>query len=164
MDISSPATSSAFDQQAARPMEKSVIRLRFIVAFAVAALTVAISLQPAVSGDKDPLFVSLLSDDAHAATMALHFAKAVQDQGHPVTVFFNNRGVLVASKAHGDTYPEQQKEIAALTNGGATLLACPHCMEYYGVEKTGLLSGVSPAEADAVTKQLFMDGTRTLTW
>ena len=141
-----------------------MIRLRVIVAFAVAALTVAISLQPAVSGDKDPLFVSLVSDDAHAATMALHFAKAVQDQGHPVSVFFNNRGVLVASKAHGDTYPEQQKEIAALTSGGATLLACAHCMEYYGIEQNGLLSGVSAGDADLVTKQLFMDGTRTLTW
>ena len=141
-----------------------MLKFRVIIAFAFVAITLGAGVQPAVSGDKDPLFLSLVSDDAHAATMALHFAKTVQDQGHPVTVFFNNRGVLVASKAHGDTYPEQQKEIAALTSGGAVLLACPHCMEYYGIEKTDLLSGVDAGDSDMVTKQLFMDGTRTLTW
>lgn len=145
-------------------MKKSVFRFGVIVAFVLAAVTLTASVQPAVSGDKDPFFVSLVSDDAHAATMALSFAKTIQDQGHPVTVFFNNRGVLVVSKAHGDTYPEQQKEIGNLTSGGAVLLACPHCMKYYGIEDSGLVSGVAVGDPDTVTKQLFMDGTKTLTW
>lgn len=79
-------------------MTKSVFRFGVILAFVLAAATLAASVQPAVSGDEDPFFVSLVSDDAHAATMALSFAKTIQDQGHPVTVFFSNRGVLVVSK------------------------------------------------------------------
>lgn len=57
-----------------------------------------------------------------------------------------------------------RKEIAALSSGGAVLLACPHCMEYYNIESIGLLSGVSVGEPDMVTKQLFMNGTRAPTW
>ncbi|WP_108681285.1 DsrE family protein [Methyloceanibacter sp. wino2] len=135
-----------------------------IVAFALAVLAMVATAQPAISGDKDPLFVSLVSDDAHAATMALSFAKTIQDEGHPVTVFFNNRGVLVASKGHTDTYPEQQKQIADLTSGGAVLLACPHCMKYYGLKDENLVDGVKEGDPKTVTKQLFMDGTKTLTW
>jgi sulfur relay (sulfurtransferase) complex TusBCD TusD component (DsrE family) len=141
---------------------KSVLSLSLLLAFA--ALMVAAKVQPAAAGDKDPFFVNLVSDDAHAATMALHFAKTIQDQGHPVTVFFNNRGVLVVSKAHGETYPEQQKEIANLSSGGAVLIACPHCMEYYGIKDAGLIGGVAVGDPAIVSKQLFMDGTKTLTW
>jgi sulfur relay (sulfurtransferase) complex TusBCD TusD component (DsrE family) len=108
--------------------------------------------------------VNLISDDAHGATMALHFARSMQEQGHPVTVFFNNRGVLVASKAHASTYPDQQKEIASLTSSGAVLIACPHCMKYYGVADTGLVSGVTVGTPAMLSKQLFQDGTKTLTW
>jgi sulfur relay (sulfurtransferase) complex TusBCD TusD component (DsrE family) len=145
-------------------MTKPVQRLLVLLFFALVILTIATSVQPAASDDKDPLFVSLVSDDAHAATMALSFAKAIQDKGHPVTVFFNNRGVLVASKAHSDTYPEQQKVIAELSSGGTVLLACPHCMEYYGIKDAGLLDGVVVGDPDAVSKQLFLGGTKTLTW
>lgn len=141
---------------------KSVISLSLLVAFA--ALMVTAKVGPATAGDKDPLFVNLVSDDAHAATMALHFAKTIQAQGHQVTVFFNNRGVIVASKGHVDTYPGQQKNIAELSGGGAVLIACPHCMEYYGIKDSGLVSGVVVGEPDMVSKQLFMDDTKTLTW
>lgn len=145
-------------------MKRSVPSLGIFASLALTVLAVVFSVQPAISGDKDPLFISLVSDDAHGATMALSFAKTNLEKGHPVTVFFNNRGVLVASKAHGSTYPEQQKDIAALTSGGAVLLACPHCMEYYGIEEAGLVSGVSVGDPDAVSEQLFKDGTKTLTW
>lgn len=44
------------------------------------------------------------------------------------------------------------------------LLACPHCMKYYGIEDTGLVRGVAVGGPDKVTERLFMDGTKTLTW
>jgi sulfur relay (sulfurtransferase) complex TusBCD TusD component (DsrE family) len=140
----------------------SALGLSLFVAFA--SLLGALMVKPALAGDKDPLFVNLISDDAHGATMALHFARSMQEQGHPVTVFFNNRGVLVASKAHASTYPDQQKEIASLTSSGAVLIACPHCMKYYGVADTGLVSGVTVGTPAMLSKQLFQDGTKTLTW
>ena len=141
---------------------KSLLAVSILLAFA--AMIAPAGMQSAAAGEKDPLFVNLVTDDAHGATMALHFAKSMQEQGHPVTVFFNNRGVLVVSKAHTSTYPEQQKEVANLTSGGAVLIACPHCMDYYGVKESGLIGGVVVGSPALLSKQLFLDGTKTLTW
>jgi sulfur relay (sulfurtransferase) complex TusBCD TusD component (DsrE family) len=145
-------------------MKQHLSALGLSIFLAFVALVGGAAVQPAAAGDKDPLFVNLVTDDAHGATMALHFAKSMQEQGHPVTVFFNNRGVLVASKAHGATYPEQQKEVASLNSSGAVLIACPHCMEYYGIKDAGLVSGVVVGTPAMLSKQLFLDGTKTLTW
>jgi sulfur relay (sulfurtransferase) complex TusBCD TusD component (DsrE family) len=128
------------------------------------ALTGIAAVQPAAAGDKDPLFINLVTDDAHSATMALTFAKEMQERGHPVTVFFNNRGVLLVSTPHSATYPEQQKDVTALGNKGATLIACHHCMDYYGVKESTLLAGIAVGTPELVSKQLFQEGTRTLTW
>jgi sulfur relay (sulfurtransferase) complex TusBCD TusD component (DsrE family) len=140
----------------------SALGLSLFVAFAT--VLGALTATPTLAGDKDPLFVNLVSDDAHSATMALHFAKSMQEQGHPVTVFFNNKGVLVASKAHASTYPDQQKNIASLSGSGAMLIACAHCMKYYGVADTTLVTGIVVGTPAMLSKQLFQDGTKTLTW
>ncbi len=145
-------------------MKQTLSALGLSIFFAFVTMVGVAAIQPAAAGDKDPLFVNLVSDDPHGATMALHFAKSMQEQGHPVTVFFNNKGVLVASKAHTSTYPSQQKDVASLGSSGAVLIACPHCMEYYGIKDTGLADGVVVGTPAMISKQLFLDGTKTLTW
>jgi hypothetical protein len=37
-------------------------------------------------------------------------------------------------------------------------------MKYYGVADTGLVSGVTVGTPAMLSKQLFQDGTKTLTW
>ena len=57
-------------------------------AFALLAVTAV----PAIAGATDPLFVNMTTDDPHRASMALTFALNQQRLGHPVTIFFNDKG------------------------------------------------------------------------
>jgi sulfur relay (sulfurtransferase) complex TusBCD TusD component (DsrE family) len=130
------------------------------------ALTVLIGLVglPALAGDADPLFVNLTSDDAHRVNMALDFGKKQMSRGHPLTVFLNDRAVLVASKGNAAKFPEQQKTLADLAGTGALLIACPFCMKHYGVQEADLVSGVRVGNPELTGGALFKDGTKTMTW
>jgi predicted peroxiredoxin len=119
---------------------------------------------PAYSGPNDPLFVNLLTEDGHRAGMALTFSKNQFERGHPVTVFFNDKGVLVLSKANAQKYGEQQKLIADLIGKGAVVLVCRMCMKHYGVAEGDLIPGAKFGTPELVGNGLFQDNTKTLTW
>jgi predicted peroxiredoxin len=119
---------------------------------------------PALAGPNDPLFVNLLTEDAHRARMALTFSKNQFERGHPLTIFFNDKGVLVVSKANAEKYGEQQKMIAELIGKGAVILVCPMCMKHYGVAEGDLISGARIGNPELVGNGLFKDNTKTLTW
>ena len=61
---------------------------------------------PVVAGNTDPLFVNLTSDDTHRTAMALSFGKAQIERGHPLTIFLNDKGVLIAAKSQTAKYAE----------------------------------------------------------
>lgn len=133
--------------------------------FACAAIVASpIAVSPAFAGDTDPLFVSATTDQPQRAEMALMFSKHQLDRKHPVTIFLSDRGVLIASKASGKKFKEQQELLGKLIAAGATVIACPMCMDYYGVKEADLLPGVKVGSAELIDGTLFKDNTKTLTW
>ena len=119
---------------------------------------------PASAGDKDPLFINMTTDDPHRASMAITFGANQAGRGHPLTIFLNDKGVLVGSKANASRYAEQQKKLNDLAAKGATILICAMCMKHYGVAEGDLLPGLKIGSPEVTGAALFRSDTRTLTW
>lgn len=131
---------------------------------AALALTLGSISTSVIAGDTDPLFVNMTTDDAHRAKMAITFSKSQQGRGHPVTIFLNDKGVLVGSKAHAKKYAAQQKTLSELLNNGAMVISCPMCMKHFGVKESDLLPGIKTGNPELTGGALFKDNTKTLTW
>jgi sulfur relay (sulfurtransferase) complex TusBCD TusD component (DsrE family) len=134
---------------------------QLLIVFALCIGTLA---APALAGDTDPLFVNLTSDDSHRANMAITFGGNQQELGHPLTVFLNDKGVLIGSKANADKFYEHQKKLSELMSKGATVVICPMCMKHYGVKEADLLPGLKVGKPELTGGALFKDNTKTLTW
>jgi sulfur relay (sulfurtransferase) complex TusBCD TusD component (DsrE family) len=119
---------------------------------------------PASAGDKDPLFINLTADDPHRANMAITFGANQFGRGHPLTIFLNDKGVLIGARTDTSRYAEHQKKLAELTSKGATVLVCPMCMKQYGVAEGDLLPGIRIGSPEVTGAALFRDDTKTLTW
>lgn len=96
--------------------------------------------------------------------MAVGFGGKQHAAGHPLTLFLNDKGVLVASKAHAQTFAEQQKMIADILAKGGEVIVCPKCMLHYSVKEADLLPGVKLGNPEVTGTALFKDNTKTLTW
>jgi sulfur relay (sulfurtransferase) complex TusBCD TusD component (DsrE family) len=130
----------------------------------VFAMLVGAAASPAVAGDTDPLFVNLTTDDSHRANMGISFGKNQLERGHPLTVFLNDKGVLIGSKVNATKFGEHQKMLGELLNKGAVVLICPMCMKHYGIKEADLLPGVKVGNPEVTGNALFKDNTRSLTW
>jgi sulfur relay (sulfurtransferase) complex TusBCD TusD component (DsrE family) len=119
---------------------------------------------PAIAGERDSLFINLTTDDPHRASMAISFGGNQFGRGHPLTIFLNDKGVLVGARSNASRYAEQQKSLAELMTKGTTVLICPMCMKHYGVAQSDLLPGIKVGSPDVTGGALFKDGSRTLTW
>lgn len=64
----------------------------------VLAILAAISLS-AFAGPNDPLFINLSTDELHRSTMAINFGKHHSANGHPLTIFLNDKAVMLGVKA-----------------------------------------------------------------
>ena len=135
---------------------KSVILALVLVTSPVNSLVFA--------GDKDPLFVNLTADELYRALMALTFSKHQLKLQHPVTIFLNNKAVLIASKANAEVFKEQQALLVELLDGGATVLICPMCMKHYSVADADLLPGIKVGNPEITGGALFRENTKTLSW
>jgi predicted peroxiredoxin len=111
-----------------------------------------------------PLFVNMTTDEAYRATMAIGFGRNQLSRGHGLTLFLNDKGVKLASKANAVTFGEQQKQLKELVEKGATIFVCPMCMKHYGIQDADLLPGLKVSSPELVEKALFADATRTLSW
>ncbi|MGB5108493.1 MAG: DsrE family protein [Formosimonas sp.] len=139
--------------------------MKFISQLLIAlALCVGTIATPALAGDTDPLFVNLTSDDSHRANMAITFGGNQHERGHPLTIFLNDKGVLIGSKANSAKFADHQKALSELMSKGATVLICPMCMKHYGVKETDLLPGMKVGKPELTGGALFKDNTKTLTW
>jgi intracellular sulfur oxidation DsrE/DsrF family protein len=119
---------------------------------------------PAMAGTTDPLFVNLTTDEAHRANMGIGFGGNQLQRGHPLTIFLNDRGVLIGSKAHAGRFAEQQKALTDLMGKGGTVLICSMCMKQHGVNAADLLPGVKVGSPEVTGDALFKENTQTLTW
>lgn len=119
---------------------------------------------PALAGDTDPLFVNLTSDESHRADMAFYFGEKQQERGHPLTIFLNDKAVLIGSKTNARRFAEQQKALTQLMNKGASILICTMCMKHYGVKEADLLPGIKVGGSDLTGEALFKDNTKALSW
>jgi predicted peroxiredoxin len=130
----------------------------------LSALVLALAGAPAWAGANDPLFINMTAEEGHRVNMALTFGAKQHAMGHPLTLFLNDKGVMVGSKAHAKQYPEQQKQIAEIIAKGGTVIICPMCMKHYGVKEEDLLPGVLIGKPELTGGALFKDNTKTLTW
>lgn len=112
----------------------------------------------------DPLFINMTADEPHRALMAIGFGKNQLERGHNLTLFLNDRGVLVASKVNGGKFPEQQKLLQAILAKGGMIYVCPMCMKQYGVKEADLLSGLKISSPELTGTALFATNTRTMSW
>jgi sulfur relay (sulfurtransferase) complex TusBCD TusD component (DsrE family) len=129
--------------------------------FVISATAVGI---PASAGERDPLFVNLTADQPHRSTMAIQFSKNQFERGHPVTIFLNDKGVLLGSKKNASIYREQQSALAEIIKQGGVVLICPMCMKEYGVKESDLIDGVQIGNSELTGSALFKDNTQTLSW
>jgi len=130
----------------------------------IATLLFSLCANSAVELNKDPLFINLTSNESHRATMAIGFGKNQLIKGHPLVVFLNDKGVLLASAKNTQKFTAQQQMIQEIIKSGGTVYACPSCMKHYGVEATDLLTGVKISTPDLTEAALFTGNVRTLSW
>lgn len=139
--------------------------MRFITRlFLTLALAFGACAGPAFAADTDPLYVNMTTEDSHRANMAITFSRNQFERGHPLTIFLNDKGVLVGSKANAEKYADQQKALTEMIAKGAVVLVCPMCMKHYGVKESDLLPGLKVGSPELTGAALFKDNTKTLTW
>jgi len=142
---------------------RRTLKRRVLFLAAVFALTSGLPF-PALAGDADPLFVNLTTSEPHRAKMALTFSAAQLERGHPLTIFLNDKGVMLASRAYATKFADHQKALADAMAKGATVIVCPMCMKAYKVKEADLVTGVQLGKTELTGGALFKEGTRTLTW
>jgi len=119
---------------------------------------------PASAGDKDPLFINLSTDKLPRVDHALHFGNVHFTKGHPLTIFLNGEGVLLATKSHAARYAAQQKTLAGMMAKGVVVIVCQFCIKQVGVEETDLLPGFKVGNPELTGGALFRDDTKTISW
>lgn len=130
---------------------------------AVLALLATLSLS-AFAGANDPLFINLTTDDAHRSTMALNFGKHHFANGHPLSIFLNDKAVILGVKAGSDKFAAQQKELTDIIANGGLVIMCPMCLKQTGFTEADLISGVKLGGPKITGDALFKDGTKTMSW
>jgi sulfur relay (sulfurtransferase) complex TusBCD TusD component (DsrE family) len=106
----------------------------------------------------------MTADQLHRTNMAIQFSKSQFERGHPVTIFLNDKGVLVGSKANAEIYKEQQAALTEIVKKGGVVIACPMCMKKYGIKESDLLDGIKVGTPELTGSALFRDNTKTLSW
>lgn len=118
----------------------------------------------AFAAANDPLFINLTSDDAHRSTMAITFGKHHFANGHPLSIFLNDKGVILGVKAGSEKYAAQQKELTDIIAKGGLVIICPSCLKQAGYTDADLIAGVKIGNPKVTGDALFKDGTKTMSW
>jgi predicted peroxiredoxin len=129
-----------------------------------ATLFVIVALSSSLfAGAKSPLFTNITSDEAHRTLMAVQFSTKMHLKGHPLTIYLNDKGVKLASKANKQ-YAEFQSKLEEAIAKGATVYICPMCMQEYKIEGSTLVKGVKVGNANLLEKAIFADDTTVISW
>lgn len=137
----------------------------FMKALKSVALAILTTLSlSAFAGANDPLFINLTTDEMHRSTMAINFGKHHSANGHPLTIFLNDKGVILGVKAGADKYAAQQKELSEIISKGGLVIICPMCLKQAGYTEADLLPGIKVGSPKLTGDALFKDGTKTMSW
>lgn len=136
--------------------------LRLLKSLLISSLAV-MSLS-AISGPNDPLFINLSTDDLNRSTMAINFGKHHSASGHPLTIFLNDKAVMLGVKMGASKYAEQQQALSEVISAGALVIMCPMCLKQAGYTESDLISGVKLGGPKITGEALFKDGTKTMSW
>ena len=134
-----------------------LLKSLFISSLAVMSLS-------AISGPNDPLFINLSTDDLNRSTMAINFGKHHSASGHPLTIFLNDKAVMLGVKTGASKYAEQQQALSEVISAGALVIMCPMCLKQAGYTESDLISGVKLGGPKITGEALFKDGTKTMSW
>lgn len=134
-----------------------------ILKLAVLAVLASLSLST-FAGTNDPLFINLTTDEMHRSGMAINFGKHHSANGHPLTIFLNDKGVILGVKAGSEKYAAQQKELSEIISKGGLVIICPMCLKQAGYTEADLLPGVKIGSPQLTGDALFKDGTKTMSW
>lgn len=129
----------------------------------VIAVLASLSLS-AFAGANDPLFINLTTDEMHRSSMAINFGKHHFATGHPLSIFLNDKGVILGVKAGSEKYAAQQKELTDIIANGGLVIMCPMCLKQAGFTEADLISGVKLGGPKITGDALFKDGTKTMSW
>lgn len=132
--------------------------MRILVVFLLSGVT------SAFAGVTDPLFINLTTGDAHRSQMAINFGNSQLGRGHPLIIYLNDNGVLLAAKQHAGEFAEQQKALEAAIGKGATVIICPTCMKGHGIKEDDLLPGIKVGNPELTGNALFQDNAKILSW
>jgi sulfur relay (sulfurtransferase) complex TusBCD TusD component (DsrE family) len=135
---------------------KSIKSIFFAV---LAALSLAV-----IAGANDPLFINLSTDELHRSTMAINFGKHHSANGHPLTIFLNDKAVMLGVKAGTTKFSDQQQALSEVIASGALVIMCPMCLKQAGYAEADLLPGIKIGGHKMTGDALFKDGTKTMSW
>ena len=133
------------------------------IKLAIAALLIMVS-SAAFSGANDPLFINLSTDELHRSSMAINFGKHHSASGHPLTIFLNDKAVMMGVKAGSAKFADQQQALTEVINTGALVIMCPMCLKQAGFTEADLIPGVKLGGPKITGDTLFKDGTKTMSW
>lgn len=136
--------------------------LKSLKVFVLTALSVFSLLATAAAND--PLFINLSTDDSGRSSMAINFGKHHFANGHPLSIFLNDKAVILGVKAGSEKYLAQQKELADIIAKGGLVIMCPMCLRQAGYTETDLIAGVQVGSPKVTGDALFKDGTKTMSW
>ena len=117
-----------------------------------------------IAGANDPLFINLSTDELHRSTMAINFGKHHSANGHPLTIFLNDKAVMLGVKAGATKFSDQQQALSEVIASGALVIMCPMCLKQAGYAEADLLPGVKIGGPKITGDALFKDGTKTMSW
>lgn len=130
--------------------------------FVLAFVSVVSSL--AFSATNDPLFINLSTDEVSRTSMAINFGKHHFSTGHPLTIFLNDKAVMLGVKAGSSKYAEQQQALSEAITAGALVIMCPICLKHVGYSEADLIAGVKLGGPQVTGDALFKSGTKTMSW
>jgi sulfur relay (sulfurtransferase) complex TusBCD TusD component (DsrE family) len=133
--------------------------LKSVVLAALATLSLS-----AFAGANDPLFINLSTDELHRSTMAINFGKHHSANGHPLTIFLNDKAVMMGVKAGSTKFADQQQALSEVISSGALVIMCPMCLKQAGFTEADLISGIKLGSPKVTGDALFKDGTKTMSW
>ena len=123
---------------------------------------------PARDGGARPVLVSLTSADPWRAGTALHWTLEAMARGHPATVWLNVDAVRLAVTDRSVSGPaggfHAREALREVIRRGGTVLVCPRCLAWAGLEDARLLEGARMGYPDVVMPRLLDSRTRVLTW
>ena len=118
----------------------------------------------AISAANDPLFINLSTDELHRSSMAINFGKHHAANGHPLTIFLNDKAVMLGVKAGATKFADQQQALSEVIASGALVIMCPMYLKQAGYSEADLIAGVKMGGPKITGDALFKDGTKTMSW